>query len=122
MKQYQINKAYAALSRLANMQMPIRDAYNLYMLTEQIKPAYNFELEQERKLIEKYGGTLDQETGAFIFKDKETTEAFRGEIMELNNLDVDVEFSVVTIAMESLGAQKITPVDIMCLEGFVSFA
>lgn len=121
MKQLQINKAYGALNKLANMQMPVRDAYNLYLLTEQIKPSYNFALEQEKKLLEKYGGVLDQNTGAFMFKDRETTDAFRQEITELNNLDVETEVDPVEISMDALGTQKITPVDIMCLEGFVAF-
>lgn len=121
MKQFQINKAYGALNKLANMQMPIRDAYNLYILAERIKPAYNFELEQEKKLIEKYAGVLNQSTGAITFNDEETTLAFRNEMAELNNFDVDIELTPVPISMDSLAGQKITPIDIMCLDGFVTF-
>ena len=121
MKQLQINKAYGALNKLANMQMPVRDAYRLYLLTEQIKPSYNFELEQEKKLLEKYEGVLDQGSGTFQFKDRETMEAFGREMKELNDFDAEIEFDPVEISMDALGTQKLTPVDIMCLEGFVAF-
>lgn len=121
MKQLQINKAYGALSRLANIQMPVRDAYKLYLLTEQMKPCCNFQLEQERKLLEKYGGAIDQDSGSFVFKDRETMEAFRREMAELNELDAEIEVDPVEISMDALGAQKLTPADIMCLEGFVAF-
>ena len=121
MKQLQINKAYGALNKLANMQMPVRDAYRLYLLTEQIKPSYNFELEQEKKLLEKYEGVLDQGSGTFKFKDRETMEAFGREMKELNDFDAEIEFDPVEISMDALGTQKLTPVDIMCLKGFVAF-
>lgn len=121
MKQFQINRAYSALNKLANMQMPIRDAYNLYLLSERIKPAYNFELEQEKKLIEKYAGVLNQNTGAIAFQDDESAASFQREMAALNSFDVDIEVNPVVISMDSLVEQKIAPIDIMCLDGFVTF-
>ena len=120
MKQYQINKAYAALGRLANMQLRVRDSRNLYMLSKQLENAYNFELEQEKKLIEKYHGDVTSD-GRIHFGDTSDAEGFKQEIGELNNLDIEVEFDPIIINCDDIGDQRITPYDVACLDGFVSF-
>ena len=48
-------------------------------------------------------------------------EAFGREMKELNDFDAEIEFDPVEISMDALGTQKLTPVDIMCLKGFVAF-
>lgn len=120
MKQYQINKAYSALGRLANMQMPVRDARNLYMLSKQLDDAYNFELEQERKLIEKYNGVLTGD-GGVTFPNNDEAKKFGEELAELNNLDVEVDFDPVVIPCDVMDEQRVSPFDIACLDGFVTF-
>ena len=120
MKQYQINKAYSALSRLANMQLPVRDSRNLYMLSKQLDNAYNFELEQEKKLIEKYHGVFTKD-GGVTFANSDDSNGFGAELKELNNLEVEVEFDPVVIDCDAMGDQRISPFDVACLDGFVMF-
>lgn len=120
MRQYQINKAYSALGRLANMQLPVRDSRNLYMLSKQLENAYNFELEQEKKLIVKHHGTLTG-NGEVTFPNNDEAKKFGEELAELNNLEVDIEFDHVIILCDAMGNQKISPFDIACLDGFVIF-
>lgn len=120
MKQYQINKAYSALGRLANMPLPVRVARDLYMLSKQLDDSYNFELEQEKKLIAKYNGVFTND-GGVTFANSEDANAFGEELTELNNLEVDVEFDPVVIDCDAMGDQKISPFDIACLDGFVFF-
>ena len=120
MKQYQINKAYSALGRLANMQLPVRDSRNLYMLSKQLDNAYNFELEQEKKLIEKYHGVLTGD-GGVTFPNSDETKKFGEELAELNNLEVEVEFDPVVISCDAMEDQRISPFDVACLDGFVMF-
>lgn len=120
MKQYQINRAFGALGRLANMQLPVRDSRNVYMLSKRLENAYNFELEQEKKLIEKYHGTLSND-GGVVFQNSEDAAGFNAELAELNNLDVEVEFDPVVINCDAMDDQRITPFDIACLDGFVTF-
>ena len=120
MKQYQINRAFGALGRLANMQLPVRDSRNIYMLSRQLENAYNFELEQEKKLIEKYHGTINGD-GGVVFQSGEDAAGFNEELAELNNLDIEVEFDQVFINCDAMGNQCITPLDIAYLDGFVTF-
>ena len=120
MKQYQVNRAYSALGRLANMQLPVRDSRNLYLLSKQLEDTYYFELEQEKKLIKKYGGTLSA-NGSVTFANSEDANKFGEELSELNNLEVEIVFNPVVILCDAMGDQKISPLDVACLDGFVSF-
>ena len=120
MKQNQINKAYNALNRIANMSLPIRDSHNVYLLMKQLEPSYKFEAEQERKLMEKYGGTIGDD-GAIRFEDREGLIGFRGELEELGNFEPEIEFKPITISLDAMENQKLTPIDIMNLDGFVAF-
>ena len=120
MKQYQINKAYSALGRLANMQLPVRDSRNLYMLSRQLEDAYSFELKQEKKLVEKYHGIIDN-GGGVTFPNSDEAKKFGEEIAELNNLEVEIDFDPVVISCDSIEDQRISPYDIACLDGFVMF-
>jgi len=120
MKQYQINRAYGALGRLASMQLPVRDSRNVYMLSKQLEDAYNFELEQEKKLLEKYHGVLDKQ-GGVTFSNTDDAQGFNEELNELHNIEVEVDFEPVTIQCDAMGNQTITPMDIACLDGFVLF-
>lgn len=120
MKQYQINRAYNALGHLANLQLPVRDSRNLYMLSKQLEAAYAFEVEQEKKLFEKYHGMIAGD-GGITFTNSNDARGFSTEIEELHNLDVEVEFDPVTLSCDAIGDQCITPFDIACLDGFVNF-
>lgn len=120
MKQYQINKAYNALGRLADMQLPVRDSRNLYMLSKQLGDAYDFALQQEKKLIEKYNGVLTGD-GGITFSNSDEMKKFSEELAELNNLEIDVEFDPVIISCDAMEGQRISPSDIACLDGFVTF-
>lgn len=120
MKQYQINRAYTALGHIANLQLPVRNARNVYMLSKQLENAYAFEVEQEKKLFEKYHGIVTAD-GGITFTNSNDAQGFGAEIEELHNLDVEIEFEPVTISCEAMGEQRITPADVACLDGFVTF-
>lgn len=120
MKQYQINRAYNALGHLANLQLPVRDSRNLYMLSKQLESAYAFGVEQEKRLFEKYHGTVSGD-GGIAFTNSNDAQGFSSEIEELHNLDVEIEIEPVMISCDVMGEQCITPFDIACLDGFVVF-
>lgn len=120
MKQYQINKAYPIISKLSSMQFPVKTARAIYMLMRQLEPAYKFELEHERKLVEKYGGTIEP-NGTVLIRDKEKASKFRQEIEELGDLDYTEEFDVVTIDCCVMDDMTMSPYEMMILDGFVEF-
>lgn len=120
MKQYQANKAYGALNKIANQQLPVRDSYNIYMLLKSLEPVYRFELEQERRLVQKYGGEVGS-NGSVRIPDRDDANRFKEEIEELNNLEIDLDIKPVVINCDALNDLRISPYDVSCLEGFVDF-
>ena len=120
MKQFKINQAYIALTRLSEMKLPIKAAYGVYVLTKQLSTPYEFSLQQEKGLIEKYHGNI-QKDGMISFQSSEDTNNFQKELIELNNFEQEIEIKPVTINISDLNGQSIIPSDIISLEGFVNF-
>lgn len=120
MKQSQINKAYMALTKIANAAIPVRESYALFKLMKQLEPIYKFELEHERKLLEKYDCQI-AEDGGIVMSAPSLAEDFRREFNELLNLEVEEDIVPIAIQMESLKDVRMTAVDMISLEGFVEF-
>lgn len=120
MKQFEINKAYGALTHMANMELPVRVAYDVYMLMKALEPTYKFELERERLLVQKYNGEVSPD-GMIKFAAPEDAESFRNEVNELNMMDVEPEYTPITIPYDAMEGHPVTPLEIASLEGFVSF-
>lgn len=120
MKQYEVNRAYGAISRLAKMELPLRAAYDIYMLLRKLEPCYFFELEQEKKLLEKYNGSVNK-NGYLEFDTNADAEGFHREVDELNKLDIDLDFDTVILSCATMNDIRISPTDIASLEGFVCF-
>lgn len=120
MKQFQINRAYEVLVKLSKMELPIKIAYGVYMLIKELATQYEFSLQQEKIMIEKYHGEIHQD-GSISFQSVEDSKDFQKELIELNNLEPEIKVSPVTINIGNLKGQSITPSDIISLEGFVNF-
>lgn len=120
MKQMQINRAYAALSRLLNIPLPASEAYGVYMLAKKLESNYTFELEQQKKMVEKYDGTINED-GSIVFTNKENSINFQQEIDELANIEVVLDIDPIVVECAHLDGHKITPIDMYNLDGFVVF-
>lgn len=120
MKQSKINNVYGALTKLAKMQLPARTAFGIYKLAKQIEEIYNFAVDQERKLIDKYHAVI-QDDGTITFKSVEDKERFQAELSELNSLEHDIDVCKITIKIDDLGNQTLSMADIFALEDFITF-
>lgn len=120
MKQSQINRAYSALTKMINMELPAKDAFGIYALAKKLETNYSFEIDREKRLIEKYNGQIDK-SGQISFKSEDDAIAFGNEVVELGQMEVDLEISPISVSIDSFGDQHITPNDILCLDGFVEF-
>lgn len=120
MKQYQINAAYNTMRRIAAFQLPVRVSYEIYRLIKRIEPVHEFAAQRERKLLEKYHGTVRPD-GSVIFPTQDETVAFRNEIQELNDMEVSEEIAPITISYDAMGDNTLSPTEIACLDGFIAF-
>ena len=130
MKQENIKNAYYVLKRFSTMQFKVKDAFGIYKLLKELEPSINFAIEREQKMVEQYNGTINPDgTISFIHGDTDEDKRkgmenfikFKKEMDEIAAMDIDLDFSPITLAYDSLGDQTISPNDLMSLEGFVSF-
>lgn len=126
MKQFQINRAWAALSRIAEMQMPVRAAFQIYQLKKEFGVYFQRNLEFEKMLAEKHGGSVMPDGTVFFpakgnsESDKQEamrrTEAFRSEMAALAAEPVDIHVGQVCLKVGDLEGLRISAEDLSALE------
>lgn len=130
MKHIQFIRAYNALQKISNYDLPVRDAYMVFKLLKEVKLAYEFAAKMERQLIEKYKGQVNDDGSVnFIHGDDEKSKSegisnmnkFVAELDELNNTEMDIEFEPIKLSYDAMEGQKISANEIMALDGFVIF-
>lgn len=118
MKQGKIIDAYKALNKLASYQLPIKTAYQLHKLRTALKSAWDFQCEEEGKLIERLQPVADAD-GNLTFKNMEGKKEFLRVQKELAEQEQEIDFQPVT--MELLDGITLSANDIDALDGFVTF-
>ena len=130
MKYNQFVNAYQTLTRLSGYALPIREAYKVFRLMKDLQPMYEFGEAKEKQLIEKYRGEIKEDGSiGFIHGDGEKDRAagvenmrhFIAEIGAMNETEIEGDFTPITLPYDALGEQKITPNELMALDGFVAF-
>lgn len=120
MNQRKIISAVNALSRFGTAPLPIKVSYGVFKLRRQLEPHYTFELEQEKKLLAEFGGTVNKDK-MISFEKEENAVRFANALSELNDMEVDVDFDPVYIQLDELAGYRIAPDDIEALQPFIVF-
>lgn len=120
MIQEKINKAYGSLMKLNNFKLPVKKAYAVYKMVQDVDKAYQFALSEERKYMDEFHG-VPKEDGSITFPTPSDCTAFKVKLDELCNVEVDIPIEVVKLGERDLGEQTLSPADIFNLEGFVDF-
>ena len=116
----QIVNAKQAIDEIGKLHFPIRISYELFKLKKRVEQLFEFEVDQEKKLVEKYGGQI-KNNGSILFDSKEITETFGNEMAELLKTEVEEEFEPVDIDITEAGDVSISPELMWKLDGFVNF-
>lgn len=114
------SEAYLSITRLNSVRFGIKDAFSVYKLRKKLEDVYNFFVEEQRKIIEKYNGEI-LEDGRIQFDSNETAEKARNDIESLNNSSIDVDIEPITINISEIQDGTMTPRDIEMLDGFIIF-
>lgn len=120
MTQYEVNKAYPALMRLAEFRLPVKKARCLYEITKKAEEHFQFAIAEERKYIIEFKGQ-ERPDGTVSFEKPELFGKYQKKIMELNNLEIEWDFKPIVLTESDVGEQTISTSDIHSLEGFVTF-
>ena len=118
MTQKKIIDAYKALQRLATQPMPIKTAYALHKLRQRMKPAFDFQAERERALMDELQPAMEGES-QLRFKSAEDAQRWVAAMEELAGMETEIEIEPVTVAMAD--GITISPDDIGALDGVVIF-
>lgn len=117
MKQYAIIKAYKALTKLGQQDLPIKLAFDLFKIKRALQTQWDFQVDEEAKLT---AGTTVNPDGSVTFETPEKAEAFRARLKELASIDVDLKIKPVQIPL-SIPGLKLSMDDIDALDCFVQF-
>ena len=109
--------AYSTINRIRN-KIKGKDALNLFHLKNVLQENVDFQVEQERSLIEEYGGTVT-ETGAVLIEDKDKRLEFQQAYRELQEMECEVKTEPLTMSIDR--NPDITLDDIEQLDGFIIF-
>ena len=113
-----IIKAYKSIGKIAEQKLPMTTAYKVFKLREKLKPAWDFLVEEEGKLLDDYKPTI-QENGTIIFRSIEDKQAYDQRISEIYTMESDIQIEPVSIPLTD--DIFIAPDDIAALEPVVSF-
>ncbi len=117
MTQKKVIAAYKALESLSKQALPIKEAYALHKLRAKLKSAWDFQIEQENKLVERLKPKAD--SGKLFFQTTEDALTWQDEMTAISSMENDIEFTPVNIGMTD--DLRISPDDIEALDGFVVF-
>ena len=117
MKQFKIIKAYKALTKLGQQDLPIRLAFDLFKIKQALQPQWDFQLDEENKLAASAKVSAD---GSVTFDSPEAAEAFRQKLKELSDIDVDLKITPARIPL-SIPGLTLSMDDIDALDCFVQF-
>ena len=119
MKQAKVFAAGEALNNLMNQPWPLKTAYELYSLKKKLAPAMEFQIMEERKILEK----LDYKVvgpGQISFANPEMAETYRTSHASLDEFEYPDLDDIQPIVLPDRDGVVITPSDLEKLEGFVT--
>lgn len=118
MTQKQMIEAYVVLCRISGVQVDAGVAFDLYRIRKNLESYYSFCAERERVIIEKYNGSL--ENGNVSFSDSKDAANAQSELNALYSMEVDKEFTPITISHEALKNCTLSVNDLDTLNGIVT--
>lgn len=96
----------------------------LFDMKRGLSPAFEFQVEREKEIVDRLGGTIDPETGEVLFTNDESRackmKQLNDEFRELALLETDV--SVVPFSIPKNEELHVNMDEVEALYGFVAFA
>lgn len=117
--------AYRALQEIGRQPFPVRDALRLLQAKKRLEMAWEFQLQEENKLIESYqpevrDGKLIMSYGKDDAEGKARAQEFMDKMKELQELEVEIEGEPVPVRMPG-DEIRIRPETLAALDGIVSW-
>lgn len=121
MTQRQMFNIIPTLQKLVGIKLPIKASYAIFRLAKEIDSQKDFFVKEEKKLIDKYKGSVD-ENGRITFEDSANFEPFAKEYAELDNIEVVIKEQLpIVIKLDAVEGGDFAPADFFFLEGIIDF-
>jgi len=119
MKQQKIVQVYKVIEPISkNKDLPSDISYVFYRIRKLLQDQWDFQIEEERKIFEKYNPKYVNEK--LTFDNPEQAQAFTEEIKKLSEIDADLgEFSKFDFHPD--GRVKLSAEDMEKLEDFLNY-
>lgn len=127
MTQKEAVKAYLSVKKLNEQDTSIKTAKKVFDLFTKLRKAWDFQVQEELKLCERYPEINPVSHGIKYSNDEERVKAleiinkFNTEADELGNIEFEIEFEPFTIISDSEPNIKLSGADINNLSAFISF-
>lgn len=118
MKQQKIVDAYKVIQKHRNESLPLDISYGLFKLKKLLQPQWDFEIEQEQAIFQKYKPE-QLESGEFKFASNEDRDNFAKEMADLLNMESDYDEDKIHIDFKD--RLDLPLVDIEALDDFIEF-
>lgn len=118
MKQQQIVNAYKVIQKYKEKELPLDISYGLFKLKKLLQPAWDFELEEEGKIFDKYHPTQG-ENNELTFASVEDKTNFAKDMASL--LDMESDYDEDKVIIDFNNRLDLTLTDIEALDDFVQF-
>lgn len=115
--QGKIMTAMGALGRI-RQRVKGHDALNLFHLKNVLQEHVDFQAEEERRLVDEYGGKVT-ETGVVLIADDDRRKEFQEEYRKLLEMEVEVKTGAIVLPLDR--NPDITLEDIDQLQDFIIF-
>lgn len=108
-----------SLKNLYTLKLPMKKAYALYQLLNEIEQQTTFFVEKEKELVEKYAGKIG-ENGQILFEEEQKAKDFNKEHQELMSVEIDLSTDKITLSETEIGDATFSPQDIANLISFIT--
>jgi hypothetical protein len=115
--QGKIVNAYRTLLRLSEQQLPLPVAYALYKAKKALDPQWQFQLEQEQKMIAECKGVVDN--GSVTFPSDDARLEYVKKALELNEMETEIEVPEIVLPEDSGLSLSMNEID--ALDGIVKW-
>ena len=119
LNQGKVYGVYAAVKSLMEYDFEADLAWDLYSLEREMRPIYEFQEQQRRKVFMKYQPEYLKESNEFKFKTPEDCKAFSDQMEELDKMPAEIKNAPIRLPLSK--AYKLKPNWISELEGIVEF-
>lgn len=120
MKQIDIINAYSVTETLSDdPSLTIKGKWVLYQVRKELTPHYEFQVQENKRLLEQYNGQYDANTNKINFETAELAQDFQREHNDLDNLEI--ELNVIKPSLSLKDIPNITVHQIETLEDFIEF-